>query len=218
MVALVISATVVAALRWFPPPTSSFMLQHKFSRLDAKLATVKYRWVDWGHISPYVGVAVIAAEDQRFAEHNGFDVEAIKDALEERLETGRVRGASTITQQVSKNLFLWPGQSWLRKALEAYFTVLVELVWPKRRILEVYLNIAQFGPSTFGVGAASEQFFAKPAADLSLPQSALLAAVLPNPRRMLVERPSTYVKRRVAWVSRQVDLLGGLGYLERHDL
>lgn len=194
------------------------MLQHKYAAADATTVDVNYRWVDWRHISPYAAVAVIAAEDQRFGAHNGFDVEAIKDALEERLETGRMRGASTITQQVSKNVFLWPGQSWMRKGLEAYFTVLVELVWPKRRILEVYLNIAQFGPSTFGVGAASEQFFGKPAAELSVSQSALLAAVLPNPVRLRVERPSAYVKKRVAWVSRQIDLLGGVAYLERHGL
>ena len=193
------------------------MLQHQYAARDATPAAVKYRWVDWQHISPYAAVAVVAAEDQRFAEHNGFDVEAIRAALEERMETGRVRGASTITQQVSKNLFLWPAQSWLRKGLEAYFAVLVELVWSKQRILEVYLNIAQFGPSTFGVGAASEQFFSKPAADLSLPQCALLAAVLPNPRRFRVERPSAYVKRRMVWVSRQVEQLGGPAYLERLD-
>jgi monofunctional biosynthetic peptidoglycan transglycosylase len=212
----VVSATAVVALRWIPPPTTSFMLQHKYAAAES--AEVNYRWVDWRHISPYAAVAVIAAEDQRFAEHNGFDVEAIRDALEERMETGRVRGASTITQQVSKNVFLWPGQSWVRKGLEAYFTVLVELLWPKRRILEVYLNVAQFGPSTFGVGAASKRFFDKPAADLSVSQSALLAAVLPNPARLLVERPSAYVKKRVAWVSRQIDLLGGVAYLERHRL
>ena len=175
---------------------------------------VQQRWVDWPQISPHAKVAVIAAEDQKFPEHHGFDLESINDALEER-ERGRTRGASTISQQVAKNLFLWPGHSWARKGLEAYFTVLIETLWPKRRILEVYLNIAEFGSGVFGVGAASEVYFGKRAARLGAADAALLAAVLPSPKRMRVNAPSRYVRSRQDWILGQMRGLGGVGLLEQ---
>lgn len=212
---VVASAGAVLAWRWMDPATTSFILQRKVSELIAggDARDVEQQWVDWRSISPHMGIAVIASEDQRFAEHWGFDLDSIQDAIEKRHSGGRVRGASTISQQVAKNLFLWPGRSWVRKGLEAYVTVLIEIFWPKRRILEVYLNIAQFGDKTFGVGAASRRFFGKPAAALSAREAALLAAVLPNPVRMRADDPSPYVRQRTRWIQRQVRRLGGPGGL-----
>jgi monofunctional biosynthetic peptidoglycan transglycosylase len=178
---------------------------------------IQHRWVDWPQISPHVKVAVIASEDQKFPEHHGFDLESINDALEERERGRRVRGASTISQQVAKNLFLWPGQSWVRKGFEAYYTVLIETLWPKRRILEVYLNIAEFGTGVFGVGAASEVYFHRRAARLSAPDAALLAAVLPNPKRLRVAAPSRYVRSRQDWILGQMRGIGGVGLLSQID-
>ena len=212
---LLASAGTVLAWRWMDPVTSSFILQRKVAELLAggNARDVEQRWVAWDAISPNAGMAVIASEDQRFAEHWGFDLDSIQDAIEEGQSGGRMRGASTISQQVAKNLFLWPGRSWLRKGLEAYFTVLIELFWSKQRILEVYLNIAQFGDHTFGVDAASRRFFGKRAAALSAHEAALLAAVLPNPVRMHADDPSPYVRERARWIQRQMRMLGGAGYL-----
>jgi monofunctional biosynthetic peptidoglycan transglycosylase len=206
---LLLSIGPVVLLRWVDPPTTAFMLRQP--------GPVRYRWVDWERISPHIKVAVIASEDQKFPEHHGFDFDSINDALEDRERGRRVRGASTLSQQVAKNLFLWSGQSWIRKGLEAYFTVLIETLWPKKRILEVYVNIAEFGNGVFGVGAASEVFFRKPAARLSAPDAALLAAVLPNPKRMKVSSPSVYVRSRQLWILGQMRGLGGVGLLQQID-
>ena len=205
------SAGTVLAWRWIDPSTTSFILQRKVAAiLDGERARdVRQEWVAWERISPHMGLAVIASEDQRFAEHFGFDLEAIQSAIEERERGGRVRGASTISQQVAKNLFLWPGRSYVRKGIEAWLTVLIEAFWPKQRILEVYLNIAQFGDKTFGVEAASRRFFGKPASALTAREAALLAAVLPNPAHMHAYDPSPYVKRRARWIQRQMWRLGG---------
>jgi monofunctional biosynthetic peptidoglycan transglycosylase len=203
---LVLSVGSVLAFRWIDPPTSAFMLRDP--------NPVRYRWVDWANTSPHVKVAVIAAEDQNFPAHYGFDLKSINDALADRERGRRVRGASTISQQVAKNLFLWPGQTWLRKGLEAYFTVLIETLWPKQRILEVYLNIAEFGRGVFGVGAASDVYFHKPAARLSPYDAALLAAVLPSPKRMRVNAPSNYVRSRQQWILGQMRGLGGTSLLK----
>lgn len=212
---VVASAGTVLAWRWMDPVTTSFILQRKAQAvLDGDRAReVEQRWVDWERISPHMGLAVIASEDQRFARHFGFDLAAIQDAIEEREAGGRVRGASTISQQVAKNLFLWSGRSYVRKGLEAYVTVLIEMFWSKRRILEVYLNVAQFGDKTFGVGAASRRFFGKPASALTSREAALLAAVLPNPVRMQAHDPSPYVKRRARWIQRQMWRLGGTEFV-----
>lgn len=160
-------------------------------------------------------LAVIASEDQKFPEHEGFDFESINQALEDRERGRRVRGASTISQQVAKNMFLWPRQSWFRKGLEAYFTLLIEVLWPKQRILEVYLNIAEFGKGIYGVGAASQVFFGKPAAQLNSYDAALLAAVLPSPRRMRVNAPSPYVRSRQEWIVAQMQRMGSEGALKK---
>ncbi|HUO86695.1 MAG TPA: monofunctional biosynthetic peptidoglycan transglycosylase [Thermoanaerobaculia bacterium] len=200
----------VLVLRFVPPVGTSFMAQ----RLVPCSGIVYYQWVPWDDLSRHTPIAFVAAEDQRFPQHHGFDVEAIRKVLDQADGGKPARGASTISQQVAKNLFLWPGQSWLRKGLEAWWTVLLEVTWPKRRILEVYVNTAQLGPCTFGVGAAARQFFGKDAGALGPSESALLAAVLPSPGRSRVESPSGYVRGRQAWISRQVRSLGGSEYLE----
>ena len=171
-------------------------------------------WVSWDEISKHAAVAVIAAEDQKFLGHQGFDLEAIDKALTDAKRGRRLRGASTISQQVAKNLFLWPGKSWLRKGFEAWFTLWIEWLWPKQRILEVYLNSAEFGRGVWGVEAASQYFFRKPAARLNRHEAALLAAVLPNPKRFRVDRPSPYVQQRQAWILRQMAMLGGVRLLD----
>ncbi len=213
---VVLSVGAVVVLRWVDPPTSAFMMGERFvtPSAGAKAYTVRYRWVDWAQISPHIKVAVIAAEDQNFPGHYGFDLKAIDDALADRERGRRVRGASTISQQVAKNLFLWPAQSWVRKGLEAYFTVLIETLWPKQRILEVYLNIAEFGRGVFGVGAAADVYFHKPAARLNPYDAALLAAVLPSPKRMRVNAPSSYVRSRQQWILGQMRGLGGTALLK----
>ncbi|MEO8225029.1 MAG: monofunctional biosynthetic peptidoglycan transglycosylase [Gammaproteobacteria bacterium] len=198
---------LVLPLRWLPPLTSSFMLQNWLAQRSLS-AELHYDWVPSEQISSRVALAVLAAEDQKFFSHGGFDVDSIRKVWKRNGRSRQVRGASTISQQVAKNLWLWPARSWFRKGLEAWFTLWVELCWPKQRILEVYLNTAQFGPHVFGVEAAGRQYFRKPAAALNAPEAALLAAVLPNPNRFLVRTPSTYVVRRQAWVQRQAPRLG----------
>ena len=210
-----VTIAAVVALRWIDPPFTAFMVQ---SRIGALLSSqpgydFSYDWRDWRHISKNAAIAAVASEDQKFPEHNGFDFKQIDKALEARERGRRVRGASTITQQVAKNLFLWPGQNWFRKGLEAGITLLIEAVWSKQRILEVYLNVAEFGRGTYGVQAASRRFFRKDAARLTRSEAALLAAVLPAPRRFKADAPSGYVRRRQAWIERQMAALGGTSYL-----
>ena len=187
----------VVALRWLPPPTTAFMLHSPVQPVD-------YVWVPGARHPRTLRDAVIAAEDQKFYDHHGFDFEAIGKALEHNQTSRRKRGASTISQQVAKNLFMWPSRSYLRKGVEASFTVLIELAWPKERILETYLNIAEFGPGTFGVEAAARKFFDKSAQELSPAESARLAAVLPNPRKWSARHPGPYVQARVDWILAQI--------------
>ena len=216
----VVLATVIAtviAMRWLNPPTSAFMLG---SRLDALLArehdySTHYYWVDLERISPQAALAVIAAEDQQFPYHGGFDFKSIREAVRRNAASRHVLGASTISQQVAKNLFLWSGRSYLRKGLEAALTVLIERCWPKERILEIYLNIAEFGRGTYGVQAAAQRYFHEDAQRLNRADSALLAAALPNPRRFRVEAPSRYLLARRDWIATQMTELGGTSYLDR---
>jgi monofunctional biosynthetic peptidoglycan transglycosylase len=175
---------------------------------------VKYRWVSIDDVSNYMPIAIVAAEDQNFPNHFGFDFKQIEKALKENKRGRRVRGASTITQQVAKNLFLWEGKSFLRKGIEAYFTLLIELLWQKQRILEVHMNIAEMGDKIFGVGIASLAYFKKPAVKLTISQAALLAAILPNPRKYSAVKPSGYVRGRQNWIIRQINSLGGVNYLK----
>ena len=197
----VLSAGLVLPWRWIPPPTSAFILRERI------LGRTTYQhWVPYPSISRNLVLCVIAAEDQKFAAHSGFDVDAIVRAVEERRR--QPRGASTISQQLAKNLYLWPSRSIVRKGLEAYFTVWLEQTWPKRRILEVYLNTAEFGPGIFGAEAASDVMFGKSARDLSLREAALLAAVLPSPKRMSARSPSAYVDERASQIERVALALG----------
>lgn len=200
----------VLLLRWIPPPASAFILEQRINNLfdDKPHHGVAYDWVSWGKISAAAGLAVMASEDQKFPEHSGFDIEAIEKAQAHNQNHRRKRGASTISQQVAKNLFLWSGRNWARKGVEVYFTLLIETLWPKQRILEVYLNIAEFGPDTFGVEAAAQKFWRKPAARLTMHEAALLAAVLPNPKRFRADAPSGYVSARAAWIEGQMAHLG----------
>jgi monofunctional biosynthetic peptidoglycan transglycosylase len=209
------SVLAVVSLRWIDPWTSAFMLESRIAAAarGERSYRTDYRWVDYAEISPNLRIAVVASEDQQFPRHSGFDLDAIADALEDSADGAPLRGASTISQQVAKNLFLWPGRSFVRKGIEAYFTVLLETLWPKRRILEVYLNVAEFGPGVFGVGAASARYFGKSPARLDRDEAARLAAVLPAPRQLHADRPSAYVRSRTARIAREMARLGGAGYL-----
>lgn len=213
----VLGVLAVVVLRFVPPVTSAFMIERWISATVSgqRDFSLHYRWTPWDKVSKQLPVALIAAEDQKFPFHHGFDIDAIQDAIADAEEGDRLRGASTISQQVAKNLFLWNGRSFVRKGLEAYFTVLIETLWPKRRILEVYLNIAEFGSGVFGVGAAADQYFRKQPARLNAPDAALLAAVLPSPKRMKVRSPSRYVRSRQEWILSQMRGLGGVGLLQQ---
>lgn len=200
-------------LRWINPPFTSFTLQENWEELGQPRYSLRVHWVEWDRLPDHLKWAVIASEDQRFWEHHGLDLEAIGSALEEQTERGKVRGASTITQQVAKNLFLWPARSWFRKGIEAGLALLIELLWPKERILEVYLNCAEFGPGLFGVGRATEVYFGTVPEKLEPDASARLAAVLPSPKRMRVEPPSSYTRERSRWILRQMQQLSGVSYL-----
>lgn len=215
LAALACSSIIVFCLRWAPPPISAFMLERQIARLfrSEPRPPLRYQWVPWKTIAPQMPLAVVAAEDQKFFDHWGFDVASISEAMERHKKGGHLRGASTITQQVAKNLFLWPGRSYVRKGLEAYLTILLELLWSKQRILEVYVNIAEFGDGIYGVSAAAKTFLGKNPADLTKGEAALLAAVLPNPRHLNVKHPSAYVLERRRWIEEQMEQLGGVGYL-----
>jgi monofunctional glycosyltransferase len=206
---VLLSMLAVLLLRWVDPVTSSFMLR---AQLGGE--KIRYHWAGLDEISPHAAMAVIAAEDQLFPFHPGFDLDAIREAAERNARSKRTRGASTISQQVAKNLFLWPERSFVRKGLEAWFTVLIEFMWPKERTLEMYLNVAEFGRGVYGVEAAARRYYRKPAARLDRYEAATLAAVLPNPRRFRVERPSPYVVSRRDWIVAQMRGLGGPSYLK----
>jgi monofunctional glycosyltransferase len=214
---LALTVLPVLLLRWIAPLTSAFMLEARMGALRAgdKHYRTDYHWVSLERISPNAAIAVIASEDQTFPFNYGFDFHSIRDAVRAAERGRRLRGASTISQQVARNLFLWPGRSFVRKGLEAYFTVLLETLWPKERILEVYLNIAQFGSGIYGVEAAAGRFYHEPATRLTADQAALLAAVLPNPVHWHVERPSPFVRWKQRWILGQMRNLGGAAYLQQ---
>ncbi len=211
-----VTAAVVLLLRWLNPPTSAFMFTAHVAAAIARESGYRtdYQWVSLERISPHAALAVIASEDQLFPFHEGFDLNSIREAVRASERGKRLRGASTISQQVAKNLFLWSGHSFARKGLEAWFTVLIEVLWPKERILEVYLNVIELGRGLYGVEAASHRYFHKDAARLSSSESALLAAVLPNPIRLRADNPSRYVLSRRDWILGQMRDLGGSSYLQ----
>ena len=203
----------VGTLRFIDPPTSAFMVWRHIDGIGEKDFELRQEWCDYDQISPHLPISLVAAEDQKFPHHHGFDLEAIDKALDSNARGGRVRGGSTISQQVAKNLFLWSGGGYFRKGLEAWYTVLIEALWSKQRILEVYANIAEFGDGVYGAEAAAQAFFGKPASALTAAESARLAAVLPNPKKYNARSPGPYVQRRTAWIQRNARNLGGPPYL-----
>lgn len=211
-----LSVGQVLLLRWVDPVTSSFMLARQLSAWGSGdwKTRVDYRWRDIDDISRYLPLAVVAAEDQRFPEHHGFDFKAIEKAYKDNQRGRKTRGASTISQQTAKNLFLWSGRSYLRKALEAWYTLWIELLWPKQRILEVYVNIVEFGDGVYGAEAAAQRYFGINAKHLGKSQSARMAAVLPNPKEYSIDAPGPYMQRRARAIERQMRALGGPGYLD----
>ena len=209
------SATVLF-FRFIPLPFSALMVERKVnSWVVGPPLEIHHHWVSLDAIHPNMGVAVIASEDQNFADHFGFDWKAIEKAIAHNERSKRKRGASTLSQQTAKNVFLWESRSWIRKGFEVYFTLLIELEWSKKRILEVYLNSVEFGDGIFGVEAASQRFFHKPAKALRPSEAALLAAVLPNPHRFKVGAPSGYVRGRQEWILRQMGNFGGPEYIKQ---
>lgn len=224
VVSFMFSLSLVLLLRFTPPLITGVMIERYLETRFAQLSgTAKkrsgdslrheYDWVPLKRIAPVMGLAVVTAEDQQFSEHFGFDWEAIAKAFEHNQKTKRIRGGSTISQQTAKNVFLWTGRSWLRKGLETYFTLLIETLWPKERILEVYLNVIEFGTGIYGVEAASQHYFNKSATKLTAQEAALLAAVLPNPHKYRVDRPSAYVLQRQNWILVNMHRIGGPDYI-----
>lgn len=190
-------------LRWVDPPITMTQIESWISGHGLKKENV-----NWNSISPNAKLAVIASEDQLFPDHEGFDWKSIKKAMAyNRRKPGRIRGASTISQQVAKNVFLWQGKSWIRKGLETYFTFMIEVFWGKKRILEVYLNSIEMGDGIFGIEQSAQTYFDKPAKNLSRQEAAMIAACLPNPKRYKVKPPSSYISLRSLWIMRQMDFL-----------
>lgn len=194
---MVSTMLAVAVYRWLPVPITPLMVIRCVQNIhNGETAAIHHKWVPLKQISPYLPVAVMASEDQNFMHHHGFDFNAIQDAAIERLEGKRSRGGSTISQQTAKNVFLWPQSSWLRKGFEVYFTVLIELMWPKERIMEVYLNSIEMGPNIYGAEAVAQRHFGCSARKLRRSDCALIAATLPNPLRFSSLAPSGYMRKR----------------------
>lgn len=213
---LVVTTTAVLCLRWVDPPFTSFMIRDRMGAwFDGdKTYHFEHQWADFNRIARPMKLAVIASEDQKFPDHYGFDIESMERAWEHNQHGRKVKGASTISQQVAKNLYLWPGRSLFRKSIEAYFTLLLETLCSKQRILEIYLNSAEFGKGVFGVEAASKRFFHKTAVQLNASEAALLAAVLPAPKRLQVNKPSSYLRARQAWIEAQMPQVDTNGLLD----
>jgi monofunctional biosynthetic peptidoglycan transglycosylase len=209
---IALSVGAVLLLRFVDPAVTMVMLLQ-----PGAVGDLDYTWVDRDRIASSAVRAVMASEDQRFTEHHGIDFVSLDKALDDYRGGDGLRGASTITQQVAKNLFLWQGRSFVRKGLEAYFAVLIEMCWTKERILEVYLNIAELGPQLFGVEAAARAYFGSSAASLDASEAALLAAVLPNPLELSAARPSDYVRERQRWIVGQMRLLESRGHYRGID-
>jgi monofunctional biosynthetic peptidoglycan transglycosylase len=210
--ALILVLGLVLLFAFVPVPYTGMMLERQLTAWWQGKQTYQrhHQWVPLEQISRHVLQAAVASEDQKFLDHSGFDMQAIEKALVYNSKGKKVRGASTISQQTAKNVFLWSGRSWLRKGLETGFTLLIEAVWGKPRILEIYLNSIEFGPGVFGVEAAAQQYFKRSAAQLTAQQAALMVTVLPNPNRFLLQRPSPYMYKRQQWVLKQMRQLGSV--------
>ncbi len=205
----IITIFLVMLFKWVPVPFTPLMAIRYFEHPDEE---IRHDWVPMEEISPNLQLAVVASEDQNFLIHNGFDYEAIKKAIEENKTRKRARGASTISQQTAKNVFLWPQSSWLRKGFEVYFTFLIELFWSKERILEVYLNSIEMGQGVYGAEAAAKFWFGKSAENLAPSEAAAIAAILPNPREYRANPASSYIQQRKNWIQRQMNNLGRLNF------
>ena len=211
LAALLLTVVLVLPFRWLNPPVSMVMVERWLSaEQDYHL---QKKWLDWDDIPPSAALAVVASEDQRFPLHQGFDIDAIMMVLRQADNSGKLRGASTISQQVAKNMYLWTGRSWLRKGLEVWFTAWVEMLWSKQRILEVYLNIAEWGKGVFGLEAASHYYFGKRAQELTAMEQALLASTLPSPLKYDPAHPAQHLIDRARWNLDQQRKLGGANWL-----
>ncbi len=210
------SILLTVVYRFVPVPVTILMLQRCGEQVaDGKPMTLKKDWIALEDVPNCMPLAVVASEDQNFLSHNGFDFQAIEKAMkynekQKKRKRPKTKGASTISQQTAKNVFLWPSRSWVRKGFEVYFTALIELLWSKERIIEVYLNVAEMGDGIYGVEAASQQYFHKPSSKITPQQAAMLAAVLPNPRKYNAGQPSAFVQKRQAWILKQMSMFGGI--------
>lgn len=212
------SIVIVIVFKWVPVPITPLMLIRNIEQLqDDKKLVLKHDWVPIEAISKNLQLAVICSEDQNFLTHNGFDMEAIEKAVEHNKKGKRIRGASSISQQTAKNVFLWPQRSWFRKGLETYFTFLIELFWSKERIMEVYLNSIEMGNGVYGAESASQFWFKKPAIKLNRNEAAAIAAILPNPRRYRANPATNYIQGRKNWIVRQMNFFGPLDYNQKHE-
>jgi len=210
---VVFSIAIVILYKWVPVPITPLMLIRNVEQIQSnKKIILKHDWVPIEEISKNLQIAVICSEDQNFLIHNGFDVEAIEKAIDHNKKGKRIRGASSISQQTAKNVFLWPQRSWFRKGLEVYFTFLIELFWSKERIMEVYLNSIEMGNGIYGVEEASKYWFKKPAIKLNRNEAAAIAAILPNPLRFKANPATNYIQRRKNWIVRQMNFYGPLNY------
>ena len=206
------SILAVVAYKWLPVPVTPLMLIRSVQQMShGEHIRMRHHWVPIEEMSKHLPVAVIASEDQRFLEHHGFDFNAIEQALDERRSGKRKRGGSTISQQTAKNVFLWPRSSWVRKGLEAYFTVLIELCWSKERIMEVYLNSIEMGDGIYGAEAVAQLNFGRPTSELTRANCALIAATLPNPLKFSSKNPSNYMLKRQTWIMRQMKYIKPIG-------
>lgn len=204
----------VAGYSFINPPITPLMVIRYFQS-DAEDKSIKKIWRDYEDISENLALAIIASEDQKFFDHEGFDMEAIEKAMDRNKRSRKIKGASTISQQVAKNVFLWPSRSWVRKGFETYFTFLIETMWSKKRILEVYMNVAEMGDGIYGAERASRAYFRKPAKYLSREEAALITAALPSPKRMSPASPSTYLYSRQRWILWQMGHLGSIELLSQ---
>ncbi|WP_040279526.1 monofunctional biosynthetic peptidoglycan transglycosylase [Psychroserpens damuponensis] len=213
----VFSILIVVVFKWVPVPITPLMVIKNIEQTDASKKGWEHDWVSINEISKHVQLAVICSEDQHFLVHHGFDVKAIEKAYEHNKKGKKLKGASSISQQTAKNVFLWPQRSWLRKGLETYFTFLIELIWSKERIIEVYLNSIEMGPGIYGIEAASQYWFKKTASSLSKREAAAIASILPNPMRYKANPATAYIESRKTWIIKQMNYFGPLKYPNQDD-
>lgn len=214
---IVLSVVVVFIFKWVPVPITPLMLIRNIEQTDTNKKGWQHDWVPLEDISTNLQLAVICSEDQNFLKHHGFDIKAIEKAYENNKKGKTIKGASTISQQTAKNVFLWPKRSWFRKGLETYFTFLIELIWSKERIMEVYLNSIEMGPGIYGAEAASQYWFKKSARQLSKYEAAAIASILPNPLKYRARPATSYIEGRKTWIVKQMGYFGPLNYPKRDD-